>query len=546
MRPMSRVPRTQTWLDKIYFDRVANRSNVFLVVTDDPKRLTQLKKCIGNQCELIDKLFNEPENIIAVNLQAQGREQVEVLRGTPITGGRLLSELYQRASKTSTVTIFSWVVTKRHVEQLADFLLFVSQHPKIYRPTASENPSSFVVFTFSKSVWPEELLRFFSVIEVEPSTAEERRSLITTIIELAKRKGYNVEANVEEAVHASSGLTLHDVETATIAAIRFNKPITSEIYSDYKKELLHSWGLEYIEPKYGFEAVGGYDYLKEFLSTYVVSFFRNPAVIEEYGLEQPRGLLMFGPPGTGKTYLAKALAKELGLPMVRLNAADLLRGIVGESERRARRIATILESMAPVVVFIDEADQLFRSRGSYYAGDSGTFQRVQNILLEWLGDEDRKSYIVMATNYLEQFDFAAVRAGRIDYAVPVLLPDRKAREEIIRLHLEILRKPKVKVDVDYSVVAKITTGLTGAELKQVAMEAKILASVKKSPITTDIVEKVARNKVNSVNIEDRISLVYSMLEQARKVSTVVVPPELLTKAEEALKELQERKEEFRL
>lgn len=518
-----------SWLSQLTFERSINKSNVLLVITEDPKRYQELLSSI-------DELFKDYRNIYVASLQAP---LVEAIKGDPVPETMKtapFSFFYQKLTSDSTVVIFHWVVTKQHAQKIGDFLLLVAQHPRVYRPCPTCQPSTVIVFAFSESLFPQEALRFFSVVEVEPSTAEERRSLLERIVELAKERGYQVEARLEEAVAASAGLTLHDVETAAIAAIRSRRPIDASAFSSYKQELLRRYGLEYVEPKRGFESVGGYDYLKRFLEENVILFYREPQLAEAYGLTPPRGLLLFGPPGTGKTWLTKALAKEMGLPMVKLSAADILRGIVGESEQRAKKIARIVESMAPIVVFIDEADQLFRSRDTTLATDSGVSQRVQNILLEWLGDEDRRSFIVMATNYLQQFDFAAVRAGRIDFATPVLLPDMKAREQILRLHFEVLAKPRVPVEVSYSDVARVTAGYTAAELAEVARKAKLLAAKARAPaVTTEhALEAVHRIRVP---VNERAKLVAEMLEQARKQSTVVVPTELLEAAEAALREL---------
>ncbi len=535
--------KEMTWLEYLGLRRYTNASNVFLIETDDPKRLIQIRKSADKVFSTDDE--NPIDNIYHLDLQI-GR--IETLKGEepPRTavGPQALRWLLEKSKETPTVTIISWAVTRDHVNRLLDPLLHAAQHPLFYRPKKSllqgGNSSSIVVFTFSLSLWPAEALRFFVTVEVPPSSEEERRREIELVVNLAKKKGYKVEVKMDEAIAGSAGLTLHDIDTAVIEAIRLQKPIDLQAFKEYKVRLLRQYGLEYVQPSRGFESVGGYDYVKEFLRDNIIIFYREPDLSVRYGLPAPRGILLFGPPGTGKSWLAKALAKEMGLPMVKLSAADLLRGIVGESEQRTRKITRLIESMAPIVVFIDEADQLFQSRSAVLSTDSGVARRVQNLLLDWLGDEDRKSFVVMATNYLNQFDFASVRAGRIDYAIPIMLPDKQARKEILKLHLEVLMKPQVPVELsdrDYELVATVTAGYTGAELAQLAKQAKLAAARERADaITLEHVQSALR-KV-TVRLEKRVELVRRMLEEASAVETVIVPQELLMRAREGLRELQ--------
>ena len=531
-----------SWLDYINLRRFTNASNVFVIETDDPKRLHQLRRGAANVFSRDD---SPVDNVYHLDLQI-GR--VEALQGEEpprnAVGPQALRWLLEKSKETPTVTIISWVVTKEHVNRLLDPLLHAAQHPLFYKPKRARlrggGSSSIAVLTFSLSLWPSEALRFFVTVEVPPSSEDERRREIELVVDHARKKGYEVIVKMDEAVAGSAGLTLHDIDTAVIEAIRLQRPVDLQAFKEYKVRLLKRYGLEYVQPIRGFESVGGYDYVKQFLADNIILFYREPDLPIRYGLPSPRGILLFGPPGTGKTWLAKALAKEMRLPMVKLSAADLLRGIVGESEQRTRKITRLVESMAPVVVFIDEADQLFQSRGQVLSTDSGVSRRVQNLLLDWLGDESRRSFVVMATNYLSQFDFASVRAGRIDYAIPIMLPDRVARKEILRLHLEVLLRPQVPVELtekDYELVAAVTAGYTGAELAQLARQAKLAAARERAEaITMEHVQSALR-KV-TVRLEKRVELVRRMLEEAAAVETVIVPQELLVRAREALRELQ--------
>jgi transitional endoplasmic reticulum ATPase len=267
---------------------------------------------------------------------------------------------------------------------------------------------------------------------------------------------------------------LHDVETAAVESFSRYTDFRVEVFTEYKIKILREMGLEYVRPERGFESVGGYDYLKRYVTNRIIKILRSPDLAEKYGLSVPRGILLYGPPGTGKTWFAKALAKEIGLPMVIVDPSTFLRGIVGETEARVKQVTAVIESLAPVVVFIDEFDQLTLSRQAVMSTDSGVTRRMANMLLSWLGDESRKSFMVGATNFISDIDPAFLRPGRLDEIIPVLYPDFGARLEILRVHTSIVKRIPLG-DVDLAEIARLTHMWTGAELEKLVLEASGLA-----------------------------------------------------------------------
>lgn len=195
---------------------------------------------------------------------------------------------------------------------------------------------------------------------------------------------------------------------------------------------------------------------------------------------------------TAETWIAKALAKELGLPFVYLRPSDFLRGIVGETEGRVKQVISIIEALAPVIVFIDECDQLLVSRASVMSTDSGVSSRMTSGLLEWLGGEERKAFVIGATNWVEKIDSAFLRPGRMDKTALILTPDLAARKGIMRVHLEVLKHRPVK-DVDYDLLASKTEWWSGAELEALVNEASWIAVEKDVPITTDVLTASMQN-----------------------------------------------------
>jgi len=226
---------------------------------------------------------------------------------------------------------------------------------------------------------------------------------------------------------------------------------------------------------------------------------------------------MYGFPGCGKTWFAKALAKEVGLPLLKISPADFLRGVVGETEARTRQIINLLESLAPAIVFVDEYDQIALRRDRQFVGDSGVSRRLQNALLDWLGDEGRKTFIIGATNFID-LDPAFIRSGRIDKTILVLPPDREARKQILHVHTDIIRKVPL-IDVDFDELSSSTFMFTGAELEALVLSASSLAMDEAS-------EKVTMNHFRNassyieVNPSERMKRIQGMIEAVKRLETV--------------------------
>ncbi len=500
-----------TWLDDFILYRSANLSNVFLIETDDPKRLQQFINFIKSRERLRKYLYH---------LQTSEIEDLTVYQ----TSRGSLMNVLETLRKLASVVIIAWVTTPAEARQLMPFIVTVAQDPNVYCPASERNavkpvPSTAVVFIHSLEFIPENIRKMCVEITPPVSTYEERLEFLEKTAETV-RKLLNIDVRVTPAVvDATAGLNLHEVESACLLSIRKTKGFDLAVFRDFKASLLKRYGLEVIYPRRGFESVGGYKYLKDWFRTRVVDAFKHPDVVRKYGESLPRGVLLYGYPGTGKTWFCKALAKELGLPMVKLSAADFLRGIVGETEARVRRVVKLLESLAPAVVFIDEIDQLFISRASLISTDSGVSRRLQNMLLDWLGDENRKTFVVGATNYVEQMDFAAIRVGRFDKIVFVSLPDYEARKEILRVHFEVVRKPEVPVRVDYDEVARATWLWTGAEIENLVRETITEARIRRAPaITTELVLSVKERLM--VRVDKRIDEIKKMLEIAETLANV--------------------------
>ena len=226
--------------------------------------------------------------------------------------------------------------------------------------------------------------------------------------------------------------------------------------------------------KVSFEDVAGVDEEKEELEE-IVQFLKNPKKFTDMGARIPKGVLLVGQPGTGKTLLAKAVAGEAGVPFFIISGSDFVEMFVGVGASRVRDLFEQAKKNSPCIIFIDEIDAVGRQRGAGLGGGHDEREQTLNqLLVEMDGFAPNEGVIVLAaTNRPDVLDKALLRAGRFDRQIMVGLPDVKAREQILEVHA---RKKKLSDDIDLKVVAKNTSGFAGADLENVLNEAALLAA----------------------------------------------------------------------
>ena len=226
--------------------------------------------------------------------------------------------------------------------------------------------------------------------------------------------------------------------------------------------------------KITFEDVAGVDEEKEELEE-IVQFLKNPKKFTDMGARIPKGVLLVGQPGTGKTLLAKAVAGEAGVPFFIISGSDFVEMFVGVGASRVRDLFDQAKKNAPCIIFIDEIDAVGRQRGAGLGGGHDEREQTLNqLLVEMDGFAANEGVIVLAaTNRPDVLDKALLRAGRFDRQIVVGLPDVKAREQILEVHS---RKKRLADDVDLKVIAKNTSGFAGADLENVLNEAALLAA----------------------------------------------------------------------
>ena len=253
-----------------------------------------------------------------------------------------------------------------------------------------------------------------------------------------------------------------------------------------------------------FADVAGEDEAKENLAE-IVDYLHNPKKYSEIGASMPKGILLVGPPGTGKTMLAKAVAGEANVPFFSMSGSEFVEMFVGMGASKVRDLFKQAKEKAPCIVFIDEIDAIGKKRDGNLGGNDEREQTLNQLLTEMDGFEgDTGVVILAATNRPESLDPALTRPGRFDRRVPVELPDLKGREEILRVHA---KKIKTETNINYAQVAKMASGASGAELANIVNEAALRAV------------RSGRNLVSQADLEESIEVVIAGYQKKNAILT---------------------------
>ena len=263
----------------------------------------------------------------------------------------------------------------------------------------------------------------------------------------------------------------------------------------------------YVQSTHGirFADVAGEDEAKENLQE-IVNYLHDPKQYEEIGASMPKGILLVGPPGTGKTMLAKAVAGESNVPFFSISGSELVEMFVGMGASKVRDLFKQAKEKAPCIVFIDEIDAIGQKRNSgQFGGNDEREQTLNQLLTEMDGFEGNTGVIILAaTNRPDSLDPALTRPGRFDRRVPVELPDLKGREEILKVHA---KKVKIAPGVDFNTVARMASGASGAELANIVNEAALRAV------------RAGRKSVTQADLEESIEVVIAGYQKKNSILT---------------------------
>ena len=251
-----------------------------------------------------------------------------------------------------------------------------------------------------------------------------------------------------------------------------------------------------------FDDVAGEDEAKESLAE-IVDYLHNPKKYTDVGASMPKGVLLVGPPGTGKTMLAKAVAGEANVPFFSISGSEFVEMFVGMGASKVRDLFRQAKEKAPCIVFIDEIDAIGKKRDGQYGGNDEREQTLNQLLTEMDGFEGNNGVIILAaTNRPESLDPALTRPGRFDRRVPVELPDFQGREAILKVHA---KKIKVADDVDFHTIARMASGASGAELANIINEAALRAV------------RSGRTVVSEADLEESIEVVIAGYQKKNAV-----------------------------
>lgn len=342
----------------------------------------------------------------------------------------------------------------------------------------SERPKN-VVFIAPSLVLPTELEKDITVLEFELPSFDEIRDVLSQMIETNRATG-RVTINVtdedeERLAKAAMGLTLHEAENAFARAMVEDGKLDIsdvEVVLEEKRQTIRKSGiLEYIKPDLNIKDVGGLQNLKRWLVKRNKSWLDSAA---RYNLPAPRGVLIAGVPGCGKSLVAKAVSAMWQVPLLRLDVGRIFSGVVGSSEENMRRAIETAEAISPCVLWIDEVEKGFGSVTGP-SGDSGTSARIFGTFLTWMQEKSKPVFVVATANNIAALPPEMMRKGRFDEIFFVDLPTRSEREEIIKLHLErrltdaSVRGEFVSDAASLASLAEATEGFVGAELEQVVV-----------------------------------------------------------------------------
>jgi ATP-dependent 26S proteasome regulatory subunit len=303
----------------------------------------------------------------------------------------------------------------------------------------------------------------------------------------------------ENLTRTCQGLSLERIRRVLSKIIATYKTIDNNsigiLLSEKKQIISQTEILEYTSVDEKITNLGGLDNLKDWLRKRKTAFGIQAS---NYGLPTPRGLLLVGIQGTGKSLTAKAIANEWQLPLLKLDVGKLFGGIVGESESRLRQMINVAETISPCILWIDEIDKAFSSTES--KGDSGTSNRVLATFVSWLSEKKKPVFVIATANNIDLLPLEIIRKGRFDEIFFLDLPKKEEREEIFKIHIQEFR-PKNWESFDYNKLAELSESFSGAEIRQSIIEGMYHAFYEKREFTTNDISMALTELIPLAHLE---------------------------------------------
>ncbi len=356
---------------------------------------------------------------------------------------------------------------------------------------------------------PIELEKDIAVIDFDlPGRDEIERLLDSIICTLASRKNIVISLSPEtkeKIIDAAQGLTLNEAENAFARAVVEDNALDErdiDLILLEKKQIIRKTGiLDYLHTEEDIESIGGLDNLKHWLSKRSHSFSQKA---RDFGLPEPKGILLVGVQGCGKSLTAKVVGNFWRLPLLRFDVGRVFSGVVGSSEENMRRAIKTAESIAPVVLWIDEIEKSLSGLQSSSFSDAGTAARVFGTFITWLQEKTKPVFVVATSNNVRLLPPELLRKGRFDEIFFVDLPSVRERQDIFAIHLK--KRKRDPGNFDLVALAEASEGFSGAEIEQAIIAALFDAFVEEREVMTeDILKSISFTVPLSRTMEEEIS-----------------------------------------
>jgi len=359
-------------------------------------------------------------------------------------------------------------------------------------------PKTIIIIGSELSI-PKELQELITVIQFHLPLEEEISQELTRLV-----TSLNIDVDLElfeNLTRACQGLSLERIRRVLSKIIATYKTIDENsiniLLSEKKQIISQTEILEYCSVSEKITSLGGLNNLKEWLNKRKTAFSVQAS---NYGLPTPRGLLLIGIQGTGKSLTAKAIANDWQLPLLKLDVGKLFGGIVGESESRLRQMINVAEAISPCILWIDEIDKAFTNTES--KGDSGTSNRVLATFISWLSEKSKPVFVISTANNIDLVPLEIIRKGRFDEIFFLDLPKIDERKEIFKIHLQEFR-PDTWQSFDYEKLAQLSDSFSGAEIRQSIIEGMYQAFYEKREIQTDDICLALKEFIPLANLESK-------------------------------------------
>ncbi len=343
--------------------------------------------------------------------------------------------------------------------------------------------------------FPPELEKDVIVLDYALPTLDEMEQSLERVIRSAREvSGMQVELIPEmreKILAAAQGLTCTEAENVFAKSLVMTRSLDLDVIIAEKKQIIRrSQILEYFEASEDMEFVGGMSLLKEWLSKRALAFSERA---RQFGLPEPKGLLLLGVQGAGKSLIAKAISSQWRLPLLRLDIGSLFSGLVGASEQNMRAALRLAESISPCLLWLDELEKGLAGAASSHLSDAGTTARVFGSFLTWMQEKSAPVFVVATANDVSILPPEALRKGRFDEIFFIDLPTHNERREIFAIHIAKRGRDPQKFDLD--LLARASENFSGAEIEQAVISALYDAFEDNRNLTTEDVLNAVRHSV---------------------------------------------------